>query len=138
MANQNNWPADSFDFNSAFLNSVLSNDKVIFLEQPPKFFMDNLKKFMFRLHKALYGLKQGAKNRYDCLKEALEQLGFVQTEMDHGVFVKKWADGCIVVVAVHVDDCLVIGSLQELVNGFKQRINNKYQMTDLGATWLQN
>jgi len=89
MANQNGWPADSFDFDSAYLNSVLSDDEIIYLEQPPDFPSDNPRKYVLRLHKALYGLKQGARNWYESLKGALEDLEFKRTESDHGVFVKK-------------------------------------------------
>jgi len=66
MANRNGWAADSFD--SAYLNSVLSDDTVIYLEQPPDFSSDNPRKYVLRLHKALYGLKQGARNWYESLK----------------------------------------------------------------------
>jgi hypothetical protein len=144
MANRNGWPADSFNFDSAYLNSVLSDDKVIYLEQPPQISSDqsrgqeasvswiNPRKQVFWLHKALYGLKQGARSWYESLKRALEQLGFKCTESDHGVFVKKWADGGLVTVAVHVDDCLSIGTTQGLVDEFKGRINERYSMTDLG------
>jgi hypothetical protein len=45
---------------------------------------------------------------------------------------KKWADGQMVVVAMHMDDCLTTGSTQGLVDEFKAKINGKYQMTDLG------
>jgi hypothetical protein len=61
--NRNGWPADSFDFDSAYLNSVLADDEVIYLEQPPDFFSGDPKKKVFRLHKALYGLKQGVTYR---------------------------------------------------------------------------
>ena len=127
MANRNGWPADSFDFDSAYLNSVLSDDEVIYLEQPPQVSSDRSRggggggdnvswlkprKQVFRLHKALYGLKQGARSWYESLKTALEQIGFKRTETDHGVFVKRWANGWIVVVGVHVDDCLTTGTSQ--------------------------
>ncbi len=114
MANQNGWPADSFDFDSAYLNSVLPDDKVIYLEQPPLISLDQSKgggkghggssRCVFRLHKALYGLKQSARSWYESLRKALEEIGFKRTETDHGVFVKRWADGRMVVIAVHVDD----------------------------------
>jgi hypothetical protein len=137
IANRNGWPADSFDFDSAYLNSVLSDDEVIYLEQPPDFSLDNPRKYVFRLHKALYGLKQGARSWYESLKRALEDLGFKRTEADHGVFVKKWGDGRMVVVAIHVDDCLSTGTSQGLVNEFKRRVNGKYRLTDLGpCKWL--
>jgi len=152
MANRNGWPANSFDFNSAYLNSVLSDDEVIYLEQPPQISSDrsrgggggghnvswiNPRKQVLRLHKALYGLKQGARSWYESLKTAMEQIGFKCTETDHGVFVKRWADGRMVVVAVHVDDCLTMGSFQGVVDEFKVKINGKYRMTDLGpCKWL--
>jgi len=42
-----------------------------------------------------------------------------------------------VILAVHVDDCLVTGSSQVLLDGFKTEINTKYKMTDLGpCKWL--
>jgi len=149
MANRNGWPTDSFDFDSAYLSSVLSDNEVIYLEQPPQISLDqsrggghnvswiNPRKQVLRLHKALYGLKQGARSWYESLKMALEQIGFKRTETDHGVFMKKWADGRMVVVAVHVDDCLTTGNSQGLVDEFKVRINGKYRMMDLGpCKWL--
>lgn len=137
MANKNGWPADTFDFDSAYLNSVLSDDEVIYLEQPPEISMAQPWKSVFRLHKALYGLKQGARNWYESLKGGLEQIGFKRTETDHGVFVKKWADGRLVAVGIHVDDCLTTGSSQKLLDEFKRQVNGKYKMTDLGpCKWL--
>jgi len=85
----------------------------------------------------LYGLKQGARNWYESLKEALEQIGFKCTETDHGVFVKKWADGRLVAVGIHVDDCLTMGSSQKLLDELKRQVNGKYKMTDLEpCKWL--
>ena len=137
MANRNGWAADSFDFDSAYLNSILPDDEVIYLEQPKDYPQGDPKKHVLRLRKALYGLKQAAKSWYDSLKEALESLGFKRTDADHGVFIKKWADGRVVIVAVHVDDCLTTGSSRNLVDEFKRRVNEKYRMTDLGpCKWL--
>jgi hypothetical protein len=93
MANQNNWPLESFDFDSAYLNSVLSDDKVIYLEQPKEYSKGDPRKYVFLLHKALYGLKQGARNWYEMIRWALGELGFQRTESDHTVFVKTWSDG---------------------------------------------
>ena len=128
---------DSFDFDSAYLNSVLSDDEKIYLEQPAEYSSGDRKKFVFRLHKALYGLKQGAKNWYEALRKALEGLGFKRTEVDHAVYVKKWADGRMIVLGTHVDDCLSTGNTQALLDGFKTKINATYRLTDLGpCKWL--
>jgi len=46
-------------------------------------------------------------------------------------------EGKAVILAVHVNDCLVTGSSQVLLDGFKTEINTKYKMTDLGpCKWL--
>ena len=68
LANRNGWPLDCFDFDSAFLNSELADDEVIYLEQPRGYQQGDGKKYVFRLHKALYGLKQDVKNWYDALR----------------------------------------------------------------------
>jgi hypothetical protein len=137
MANRNNWPLESFDFDSAYLNSVLSDDEVIYLEQPKEYSKGDPRKYVFLLHKALYGLKQGARNWYETIRRALGELGFQRTESDHAIFVKTWSDGRRVILAIHVDDCMATGMNQALVNETKRKVNEKYKMTDLGpCRWL--
>ena len=136
IAARNGWPVDTFDFDSAYLNSVLGDDEVIYLEQPVGHETKDRKYWVWRLLKTLYGLKQGAKNWYDVLCRALVELGFKRTEADHGVFF-KYIGKDIVILAVHVDDCMVTGSSTTLVNKFKREMNGKYKLTDLGpANWL--
>ena len=94
------------------------------------------KKWVCKLKKTLYGLKQGAKNWYDVLHKALNKLGLMQTEADHGVFYKKIGQD-LVALAVHVNNCIVTGSSTPQVNKFKVEMNKKYRLTDLGpANWL--
>ena len=136
IAARNNWPVDTFDFDSAYLNCVLGDDEIIYLEQPPGYETDDPNHWVWRLYKSLYGLKQGAKNWYEALRKALDELGFERTEADHGVFVKK-APGNIIIVAVHVDDGMITGSSKLLIDKFKVEMDKKYKLTDLGpANWL--
>ena len=90
IAARNGWAADTFtfDFNSAYLNSELGEDEVVYLEQPVGYETRDRKLWVWRLQKTLYRLKQGAKNWYDALHRALTELGFTRTEADHGVFFK--------------------------------------------------
>jgi len=132
MANCEGWPINCFDFDSAFLNSTLSDNEVIYLKQPKDFAEGDPKRRVFRLHKVLYRLKQGAKNWYDMLRKALEDLGFHHSEADHGVFWRDIAEGKVI-LAVHVDDCLIMAKSQDLLDKFKKEVNRKYKMTDLGA-----
>ena len=71
LAAQNGWVVDIFDFDSAYLNSKLGDDEVIYLEQPAGYETKDRRGWVWRLLKALYGLKQGAKNWYDTLHRAL-------------------------------------------------------------------
>ena len=109
IAAHNDWPVDTFDFDSAYLNSKLDENEVIYMEQPPGFETKEHNEWVWRLWKALYGLKQGARNWYQALRRALEELGFKQTDADHGVFFKKIPGG-VIIVAVHVDDGMITGS----------------------------
>jgi hypothetical protein len=135
-AARNSWPIDTFDFDSAYLNCVLSEDEVIYLEQPIGHETEDRRKWVWKLKKSLYGLKQGAKNWYDALHTALGELGFERTEADHGVFLKKFLKD-LIILAVHVDDCMVTGSSTSLVSKFKVEMDKKYKLTDMGpANWL--
>ena len=75
IAAPNGWTLDNFDFNQAFLNSVLGEDEVIYLEQPLGYETKDREQWVYRLLKSLYGLKQGSKNWYDVLHNALVELG---------------------------------------------------------------
>ena len=136
IAARNGWAVDNFDFDSAYLNSKLADDEVVYIEQPPGYETKDRDNWVMRLLKSLYGLKQGAKNWYDHLYRALMELGFTRSEADHGVFFKEVGKH-IIIFAVHVDDGMVTGSNVALINKFKVEMNEKYSLTDLGAVnWL--
>ena len=136
IAAQNEWTVDTFDFDSAYLNSKLGEEENIYLEQPVGYETKDHKKWVWKLLKTLYGLEQGAKNWYDSLYKALTELGFRWTEANHGVFYKEVRKD-IVILVVHVDDCMVTGNSKAFINKFKIEMNEKYKLTDLGpAHWL--
>ena len=136
IAARNGWPVDAFDFDAAYLNSKLDEDEVIYMDQPPGYETKEPADWVWRLLKALYGLKQGARNWYEALRRALEELGFKRTDADHGVFYKK-VPGGIIIVAVHVDDGAVTGNSRALIDKFKVEMDKKYKLTDLGpVNWL--
>ena len=137
IAARNNWPVDAFDFNSAYLNSILDDeDETIYLEQPPNYPTMDCGHYIWKLLKTLYGLKQGAKNWYDTLCKALVDSGFQRAEVDHGIFFKQMGAD-IIILAVHVNDCALTGSSQKLIDEFKVQMNETYKISDLGAIhWL--
>jgi len=136
LAARNGWPVDTFNFDSAYLNSSLGENETIYLEQPIGYETEDRKRWVWKLLKTLYGLKQGVKNWYDALCQALAELGFTRTEAGHGVFLKEIGDDIIILV-VHVDDCMITGSSMKHISNFKVEMNAKYKLTDLGpAHWL--
>jgi reverse transcriptase-like protein len=70
------------------------------------------------------------------LSRALASLGFRVTNADPGVFYTR-VDEHVLVLAVHVDDCIFTGSSKELIVLYKQKLNDCYALTDLGPIhWL--
>ena len=136
LAARKGWAVDNFDFDQAYLNSKLDDDEVVYVEQPPGYETKDRREWVMRLLKSLYGLKQAGKNWYAALYKALTELGFTRCEADHGVFYKEVGKD-IIIFLVHVDDGMVTGSDVKLIRKFKEDMNAKYKLTDLGAVnWL--
>jgi hypothetical protein len=80
--------------------------------------------------------KQAGRKWYDTLCHALEELNFSVNDADPGVF--SACDGeDITILTIHVDDCLITGSSPDLIADYKQKLNSRYSLTDLGPVhWL--
>ena len=126
-ATLNQWPVDMFDFHSAFLNGKLDSDEEVYMEQPEGYEEQDRQWYVCRLLKSLYGLKQGGRKWYDALCKVLA---------DPTVFYTHQTNN-IAVLACHVDDCTITGSSQALIQEYKDKLKQKYLLTDLGAAnWL--
>ena len=55
----NGWTLDNFDFDQAFLNSVLGEDEVIYLEQLPGYEMKDREQWVYRLLKSFVRVEAG-------------------------------------------------------------------------------
>lgn len=66
----------------------------------------------------------------------MHDLGFARMEGDWGVFVATIAHH-ILILASHVDSCMVAGSSLILIKAFKGEIGSRCRITDLGPiSWL--
>ena len=91
---------------------------------------------MVCLQKAIYGLKQARQKWYDALSCILMDIGFSVSGADLGVFVAREGRH-ILILAVHIDDCVITGSSPELIKDFKMKLNDRYALMDLGPVqWL--
>lgn len=120
------------DVKSAFLNGLL--DEEIYLRPPPGFRSTDK---VWRLLRALYGLKQAPKAWYTRLRSVFESLGFTRSHADHSLFFMKVEDGVLIIVAIYVDDKLIISRCREAIERLKLRLSKEYELKDLGeARWI--
>ena len=134
MATRHDWNINTFDFNGAYLNGELEEGEEIYMKQPPGY--EDETTTVKRLHKSLYGLKQAGRRWYETLCKALEDLGFRITHADPGLFLYNSGDNMLI-LAVHVDDCILTGNSPQLMNNFKHLIHEHYTITDLGPIhWI--
>jgi len=128
------WNIKSFDFNSTYLNGELDDNKEIYMQPPPGYESDV--RTVKHLHKSLYGLKQARRRWYDTLVRTLTNLGFTTSVADLGVF-RIHVGQHLLVLAVHVDDCILTGSSSDLIAQYKAKLNACHTLTDLGPVhWL--
>ena len=131
-AAQHRWPIDMFDFHSTSLNGQLNLDEEVFMEQPQGYEELDKKRYVCKLSKSLYGLKQAGRKWYDALCRVLADIGFNQSEADPAIFyVHKDQD--ITILACHVNDCTITGKSQVLIQKYKDKLKERYSLTDLGA-----
>ena len=89
-----------------------------------------------KLLKGLYGLKQAGCEWYATLHDFLVQLGFCQTHADHSVFVFEQGSS-IIIIPVYVNDKLLAGNKQSMLDSVQNTISLHFKISDLGpASWI--
>ncbi|KAA3486344.1 pleiotropic drug resistance protein 3-like [Gossypium australe] len=86
-----------------------------------------------QLKKALYGLKQAPRVWYDKVDAYLSRLGFEKSMSEPTLYVKKSQDETLLIVSIYVDDLLMTGSKDDLIQEFKTQMQDVFDMTDLGT-----
>ncbi len=136
LATCHDWEVESFDFNGAYLNGELSNKEEIFMQEPPGYETKEGGPSVKWLLKSLYGLKQAGRKWYEVLRCTLTDLAFHVSDADPGIF-----HACIgkhaLILAVHVDDCIMTGGSIKLIRDYKRKLNEQHVLTNLGPIhWL--
>ena len=125
-----------FDFHSVYLNRVLEDGEIIYMEQPPHYKVVDCSRYVVKLQKSLYGLKQASRRWYKTLCHLLAKIGFKRSIADPAVFCVRLGKH-VVVLFIHVDDTTIIGSSTLLINEFKRCIEKDFEIMDLGPiSWL--
>jgi Reverse transcriptase (RNA-dependent DNA polymerase) len=130
LAAKHDWEIQQFNFNSAFLNGKLDDSEELYMQKPLGYEMSG-EGSVKQLHKAIYRLKKAGCKWYDALFELLISLGFCISNADPGMFTKRIRTD-ILVLAMHVGDCILTSSSLALIEEYKQKLNEHYTLTDLG------
>lgn len=115
---------ESLDVDTAFLYGKIDHE--LYIELPPNAENPN-NLFCGRLNKSLYGLKQAPRIWARTLYATLHKLGFERLKCEHSIFYKK-----DLIIAVYVDDLLIIGRNSEAITQFKQEFAKHYDIKDMG------
>lgn len=129
LAAHKGWLVFQLDVKSAFLNGDLKEE--IFIDQPDGFVKKNAESKVYLLKKALYGLKQAPRAWYSKLDDYLLKLGFEKSITEPTLYVVKKNEE-VLIISVYVDDLLVTGSSLSMVNQFKVKMLQIFEMNDLG------
>ena len=128
------WRICQMDIKSAYLNGSLSED--IYMHQPKGYKELGSENKIAKLKKGLYRLKQAGQEWYAMLHDYLIKLGFRHTHADHSVFVFEHGQS-IIIIPVYVDDKLLAGNDECLLDAIQYAIGAHFKSTDLGmAAWI--
>ncbi|KAG8481294.1 hypothetical protein CXB51_026079 [Gossypium anomalum] len=123
------WLIFEMDVKSAFLNGVLEEE--VYIEQPPWYMKSGEEKKVLKLKKALYGLKQAPRAWNTRIDTYFKENGFKQCPYEHALYMKK-NGGNMLFVALYVDDLIFMGNNGEMIQDFKSKMAQEFEMIDLG------
>lgn len=119
------------DVKSAFLNGPLEEE--VYVTQPPGYEIRGREDKVYKLKKALYGLKQALRAWNKRINSFLLQQGFVKYSVEYGVYVRVKNSVKILLICLYVDALLVTGNDIRDIEDFKVKMQNEFDMTDLGS-----
>ena len=117
------------DVVTAFLNGNL--DEELYMAQPEGFVKPGEENLVCRLNKSIYGLKQSPRCWNIVLDTFLKSLNFTQSNADQCVYIRNNNEQKTI-IAVYVDDLVIIANLESDVKKVKTALANRFQMKDLG------
>eukprot|EP00253_Pinus_taeda_P023270 PITA_23270 len=118
------------DVKTTFFHGDLEEE--IYMKQPKGFAVKGKKELVCKVKKSLYGLKQSPRMWYQKFDTFIRGLGFTRSKTDHCVYFKLIGDHVIYLV-LYVDDMLLVGNDNEIIQDLKTQLSSKFDMKDLGA-----
>lgn len=128
FAVQNNLHVHQMDVVTAFLNGQLEEE--LYMEQPEGYIKPGQEHQVCKLKKSIYGLKQSPRCWSKPFTEFMKDIGFKQSTSDPCVFVRSRQE--LEILAVYVDDLILITESTESMDELKQALKKRYKMKDMG------
>ena len=129
MVVSRNWDIRQLDVNNAFLNGTLEEE--VYLAQPEGYVDDSKPNHVCKLNRALYGLKQAPRGWFDNLRATLIQWGFQNSKSDTSLFIFN-SNGKTIYLLVYVDDILLTGNDELLLNKLTSDMRRVFALKNLG------
>nr|ABG22578.1 retrotransposon protein, putative, unclassified [Oryza sativa Japonica Group] len=123
------WPLYQLDVKNAFLHGDLHEE--VYMDIPLGFGNSQTVEKVCKLKKSLYGLKQSPRAWFDRFRRAVCGMGYSQCNGDHMVFYKH-RGAHITILAVYVDDIVIMGDDVEEIRCLKERLGRAFEVKDLG------
>ncbi|SAM75663.1 uncharacterized protein UBRO_20027 [Ustilago bromivora] len=126
---RSDWEIDSIDVTQAYLNANLHHD--IYVKLPEGTEVPDGK--VYKLIKSLYGLKQSGREWHKKLDAHLQRLGFFPLPNVPCVYLKGVGESQVI-IAVYVDDMLIVSLQRDQIDQTKRAIIDKWKITNNGPT----
>jgi hypothetical protein len=129
IANQRNMEVHQMDVTTAFLNGDLEEE--IYMVPPEGLKEKGSEGKVWKLERSLYGLKQAPRCWNKKIHQYLESLGFKRNISDYATY-SKGAGAEQVILALYVDDLLIMSEQLSEVLKVKAALSKKFEMVDFG------
>ncbi|CAM8906724.1 unnamed protein product [Rhodiola kirilowii] len=102
------------------------------MKLPPSFYKkEKIEGKVCKLVKSIYGLKQASRQWFAKFSASLVEFGFTPSLNDYSLFTLTQGSDFMILL-VYVDDVLITGTLEKLIEAVKLFIHKKFRIKDLG------
>ncbi|KAI5333016.1 hypothetical protein L3X38_023145 [Prunus dulcis] len=129
IAAMNRWSLRQLDVKNVFLHGDLEEE--VFMRQPQGFEDSKYPTHVCQLRKYLYGLKQAPKAWNAKFTGHLPAIGFTVSHSDPSLFVKHVGSDSVILL-LYVDDIILTGSKDSLVEEVIDELSVVFEMKDMG------
>ena len=116
---------------TTFHNGELKED--IFMIQPKGFEMKGHEDKVYKLKRSLYGLKQSSRQWYLKFHQAILEIGFETSPLDHCVYIWRCYNE-LTILSLYVDDILLVGNSPNMMIKTKSFQVSRFEMKDMSPS----